>query len=71
LDSHLSGLAELSFEFPEISDSYLGFMMLGPWAQNVGVGLKFVKHVKRPARQAGAQKLFIAVLSINPKGRAF
>ena len=45
--------------------------MLGPWAQNVGVGLKCVKHVERLARQAGAQKLFIAVLSINPKGRAF
>ena len=71
LGSRLSRLTELSFGFPEISDSYLGFMMLGPWAQNVGVGLKFVKHVKRPARQAGAQKLFIAVLSINPKGRAF
>ena len=69
LGSRLSRLTELSFGFPEISDSYLGFMMLGPWAQNVGVGLKFVKHVKRLARQAGAQKLFIAVLSINPKGR--
>jgi len=71
LDDRLSGLAELSFGFPKIGDPYLGFMMLGPWAQNVGVGLKFVKHVKRPARQAGAQKLFLTVLSINPKGLAF
>ena len=45
--------------------------MHGPWAQNSGIGIKFLEHVERLARQAGAQKLFLAVLSINPKGRAF
>ena len=45
-------------------------MILGPWVQNAGIGIKSLKHVERLARQAGAQKLFLAVLSINPKGRA-
>jgi len=45
--------------------------MLGPWAQNSGIGIKILEHVERFARQAGAQKLFLAVLSINPKRRAF
>jgi len=45
-------------------------MMLGPWVQNAGIGIKFLKHVERLARQAGAQKLFLTVLSINPKGLA-
>ena len=44
--------------------------MLGPWAQNSGIDIKILEHVERLARQAGAQKLFLAVLSINPKGRA-
>ena len=45
--------------------------MLGPWVQNAGIGIKFLKHVERLARQAGAQKLFLTVLNINPKGLAF
>jgi hypothetical protein len=68
LDDRLSGLAELSFGFPKIGDPYLGFMMLGPWAQNSGIGIKFLDHVEYLARQARGQKLFLAGLSINPKG---
>ena len=71
LDDRLPGLAELSFGFPKIGDPYLGFMMLGPWAQNSGIGIKFLDHVEYLTRHAGGQKLFLAVLSINPKGRAF
>ena len=71
LNERLLGLAELSFGFPKIGDPYLGFMMLGPWARNSGIGIKFLDHVKYLARQAGRQKLFLAMLSINPKGRAF
>ena len=71
LDDGLSGLAKLSFGFPKISTPYLGFMILGPWARNSGIGIKFLDHVEYIVRQAGGQKLFLAILSINPKGRAF
>ncbi|MDT2074532.1 MAG: GNAT family N-acetyltransferase [Planktomarina sp.] len=71
MDDRLSGLAELSFGFLKIVDLYLGFMILGPWARSSGIGIKFLDRVKYLARQAGGHKLFLAVLSINPKGRAF
>lgn len=67
----LSGLAELSFGFPNANDAYLGFMMLGPWARNLGFGQQFLAHVERLALEAGADDLYLAVLSVNTGGRAF
>ena len=70
LDERMSGLAELSFGFLKIGDLYFGFMMLGPCARNSEIGVKFLDHVEYISRQAGGQKLFLAVLSISPKGCA-
>ena len=71
LDDRLSGLAELSFGFPTAGDPYLGLMVLGPWARNRGNGRKFLKYIEECARQTKGEKLFLAVLDINPRGRAF
>lgn len=71
LAGRLSGLAELSFGFPEAGDAYLGLMILGPWAQGGGHGAGFLAHVETLARQAGSQRLYLGVLSRNPRGRAF
>jgi hypothetical protein len=40
VDGQLSGLAELSFGFPESSDAYLGLMILSPDMREHGYGWK-------------------------------
>jgi len=67
----LSGVAELSYGFPDPSDAYLGLMLLGPWAQGKGHGRSFLAHVEALARKRHAARLFLAVLDVNPRGRAF
>ena len=71
LNERLSGLAELSFGFPESNDAYLGFMMLRPWARNAGLGKIFLAHVEQLVCERAASCLFLAVLSANAKGRAY
>lgn len=71
VDQRLSGVAEVSYGFPEPNDAYLGLMILGPWAQGVGHGRSFLAHVETLARKRHAARLYLAVLDINPRGRAF
>ncbi len=71
LQSRLSGVAEVSYGFPEPSDAYLGLMLIGPWAQGAGHGKAFVAHVEALARKRHAARLYLAVLDANPRGRAF
>jgi GNAT superfamily N-acetyltransferase len=67
----LSGVAELSYGFPEPSDAYLGLMLIGPWARGAGHGKAFLAHIEALARKRHAPRLFLAVLDANPRGRAF
>jgi GNAT superfamily N-acetyltransferase len=71
VNQRLSGVAELSYGFPEPSDAYLGLMLIGPWAQGAGHGKAFLAHVETLARKRHAPRLYLAVLDINPRGRAF
>ena len=71
LNQRLSGVAEVSYGFPEPSDAYLGLMILGPWAQGAGHGHTFLAHVEELARKRHAPRLYLAVLDVNPRGRAF
>lgn len=71
LDGRLSGVAELSFGFPEPDDAYLGLLMLGSWAQGAGYGKVFLTHLEGLARQSGATELYLAVLAENPRAWAF
>ena len=71
LQQRLSGVAELSYGFPEASDAYLGLMLLGPWAQGAGHGKTFLAHTETLARKRHAPQLYLAVLDANPRGRAF
>lgn len=71
LADRLSGLAELSFGFPEAGDAYLGLMILGPWAQGGGLGAGLLADVEALARQAGSTRLYLGVLDQNPRGRTF
>lgn len=71
LEDRLSGVAELSFGFPEPKDAYLGLMLLGPWAQGRGHGRALLAQVETLARIREATTLCLAVLDANPRGRAF
>lgn len=71
LNQRLSGVAEVSYGFPEANDAYLGLMILGPWAQGAGHGRAFLAHAEGLARKRHATRLFLAVLDVNPRGRAF
>lgn len=71
VNQRLSGVAELSFGFPEPGDAYLGLMVLGRWAQGAGHGAAFLRHVEALARKRHAPRLYLAVLDVNPRGRAF
>jgi GNAT superfamily N-acetyltransferase len=71
LNQRLSGVAELSYGFPEANDAYLGLMLLGPWAQGAGHGQTFLAHAESLARKRHAARLYLAVLDVNPRGRAF
>lgn len=71
LNQRLSGVAEVSYGFPEPNDAYLGLMVLGPWAQGAGHGRTFLQHAEALARKRHAARLFLAVLDVNPRGRAF
>lgn len=71
VNQRLSGVAEVSYGFPEPGDAYLGLMILGPWAQGAGHGRDFLAHVETLARKRHASRLYLAVLDVNPRGRAF
>ncbi|MFM7442813.1 MAG: GNAT family N-acetyltransferase [Tabrizicola sp.] len=71
LNQRLSGVAEVSYGFPEPGDAYLGLMILGPWAQGSGHGKAFLAHAETLARKRHAPRLYLAVLDVNPRGRAF
>lgn len=71
LNQRLSGVAEVSYGFPEPGDAYLGLMILGPWAQGAGHGKAFLAHTETLARKRHAPRLCLAVLDVNPRGRAF
>lgn len=71
LQHRLSGVAEVSYGFPQPNDAYLGLMILGPWAQGAGHGRSFLAHAEALARARHARNLYLAVLDKNPRGRAF
>ncbi len=70
-DGRLSGLAELSFGFPDAGDAYLGLMILAPRLRSHGLGPGMLGHVEALARAAAAPNLYLAVLQANTRGRAF
>ena len=71
IGDRLSGVAELSFGFPKPGDAFLGLMILGPWARGAGHGRAFLAEVERLARLRACPRLYLAVIEVNPRGRAF
>lgn len=71
VENRLSGIAELSFGFPEASAAYLGLMLLAPRIRGAGHGQTLLAHTETLARTAGATTLYLGVIEANPRGRAF
>lgn len=71
LDDRLSGVAEVSYDFPAPGDAYLGLMILGPWAQGAGHGRALLAEAMSRARSRAAATIYLGVLDANPRGRAF
>ncbi|MEI6798581.1 MAG: GNAT family N-acetyltransferase [Pseudomonadota bacterium] len=69
LDDHLSGVAELSFGFPQPEDAYLGLMILAPSARGQGHGAAFTAHIQTLAHPS--PRLYLGVLQANTRGHAF
>lgn len=70
-DGLLSGVAELSFGFPEAGDAYLGLMILDPAARGRGLGAAFHARVLHHAAARGATRIFLGVLEANVAGARF
>lgn len=70
-EGRLSGLAELSFGFPEAGDAYLGLMILAPRLRSLGLGPALLAEVEARARAAGSPRLYLGVLQANTRGHAF
>ncbi len=71
VDGVLAGVSETGFGFPEVSDAYLGLMVLGAKARGGGYGAAFLHWIEQACRLRGAQRLYLGVLVANPRGRAF
>lgn len=71
VQDRLSGLAELSFGFPEAGDAYLGLMIVTPRLRGMGHGPTLLREVEARARVARAPALYLGVLDVNPRGAAF
>lgn len=70
-ENTLTGLAEVSFGFPNPKDAYLGLMIFAPRFRDRGFGQIFLAHIETAARSAGAPNLYLAVLEKNLRGAAF
>ncbi len=69
--AELTGLAEVSFGFPAPEDAYLGLMLLAAPVRGRGLGPRLLAEVEAQAFARGAPRLYLAVLDVNPRGRAF
>lgn len=67
----LLGIAEMGFGYPLPGDAYLGLMLLHPAARGGGRGASLLRHLEDLARSRGKTRMALAVLEINPRGRAF
>lgn len=67
----LLGIAEMGFGYPKPEDAYLGLMLLHPEARGGGKGACLLRHLEDLARSRGMTRIALAVLEINPRGRAF
>jgi GNAT superfamily N-acetyltransferase len=67
----LIGILGVVFGYPDATDSYIGLLLLAPYARDRGVGGRALAHATTLGRARGSTRQLVAVLDNNPKGRAF
>ncbi len=65
------GIADMAFGFPATSDAYIGLLLIDPGMRAQGIGRRFVHHLVREARARRCQRMLVAVLDVNTRGRSF
>lgn len=69
--TRIIGLLGMVFGYPEVTDAYIGLLLIDPAMRGKGLGVKALAHAEQVAKDRNAERLLIAVLDANPKGRAF
>lgn len=70
-DDRLVGILDMGFGYPAAQDAYIGLVMLDPAVRGQSLGEVCFAHLQRIATVRGADRMLVAVLERNPKGRAF
>lgn len=71
IGDRLSGIADLFFDYPDGGDAYIGLMIFSPQARSRGFGKTLLNHLEELACVGEATTIYTAVMTINPRGRAF
>ena len=67
----IQGVCEQSFGYPNPDSSYLGLLILSPELRGSGYGPILFERMKTTAIERNCIELFVAVLALNTRGRAF
>ena len=67
----LAAISDMGFGYPEAADAYIGLLIVDAARRGAGLGRTLLARNIAEARARGAQRLLIAVLEENPRGRAF
>jgi GNAT superfamily N-acetyltransferase len=67
----LDAMATFSFGYPDPQDAYIGLLIVDAAQRRRGLGGTLADHVMVACHSRGARRLLIAVLDVNPNGRAF
>lgn len=70
-DGRLLGIADMGFGYPEAADAYIGLLMLDSAMRGGGLGRRMLRHLENEAHRRGVNRMLVAVLKANPRGRAF
>ncbi len=69
--ARLDAMATVLFGYPDAQDAYIGLLIVDAAQRRRGLGRALADHVFAACRDLGAQRMLIAVLDANPRGRAF
>ncbi|MEQ1952937.1 GNAT family N-acetyltransferase [Mesorhizobium sp. CN2-181] len=70
-DGRLAGLADMAFGYPRASDAYIGLLLIDCACRGRGLGHSFLGWLTDTACAAGSDRMLVAVLAENTRGRAF
>jgi GNAT superfamily N-acetyltransferase len=70
-DRRLVALADMAFGYPRARDAYIGLLLIDSACRGQGLGHSFLTWLTDTAYAAGCDRILVAVLDENSRGRAF